>query len=67
MTLTQGRPCQFAMLIAILSHVDSRLLFETGVKEKARIIDITCLASQLGDNQCKALIGFHAFTGKFVC
>ncbi len=57
----------FIILLSASSHVDSRLLFETGVKEKARIIDITCLASQLGDNQCKALIGFHAFTGKFVC
>ena len=41
-----------------------RLFFETGVKDKARIINVNRVVEQIGEDKCEALIEFHAFTGK---
>ena len=44
----------------------SSIYFLTGTGIKRRIIPITIVAQQLGQGLCEALIGFHAFTGKYI-
>ena len=39
------------------------LFFFTGVGNKTRIVDLQAVASSLGSDVCKALIGIHTFTG----
>ena len=54
----------FVLLVHFSLHICASLFFVTGVKENVRIIHINTIAQSLGENKCKALIGFHAFTGK---
>ena len=53
-----------AVIACSVAHkIHSRILLNTGIKYRQRIIDITSVANNMGINICKALPGFHAFTG----
>lgn len=53
----------FALAISVKSEITCHLYFDTGTQSHRRILDINTIASQLGDGVCRALPGFHAFTG----
>ena len=53
----------FIIMLNFCPILRCHLFFETGIKDKTRIIDITCVLQQIGEKEGKALIGFHAFTG----
>ena len=53
-----------AVIAISLSHsVSAHLYFVTGVKNKARIIDLTAITFSLGMRVSNAMIGLHTFTG----
>lgn len=39
------------------------VLFETGVGNKKRLINVTDLASHYGPNSCSAMLGLHSYSG----
>ena len=45
------------------SQLNTRLLFATGSGNKHRVLDLSFLANHMGSALCKALLGFHSFTG----
>jgi hypothetical protein len=53
----------FILLLRFCSSITNTVLFDTGVGNKRRLLNITDLASTLGVDLCQALVGFHAFTG----
>ena len=53
----------FVLMLAHQPEIASRLVFETGSGNNRKVIDINEVADLLGVRLCKALIGFHAFTG----
>ena len=54
----------FVLLLHFSFTIPCKLYFLTGVKDRARILDIAYIAQELGEEKCRALIGLHAFTGK---
>ena len=52
-----------AVISCAFSHINARLLFCTGTKQRQRYIDITAVGRPLSEDVCKALPGMHAFTG----
>jgi L-lactate utilization protein LutC len=54
----------FIIMLSLCHIIQSELFFETGLNEKTRIIDVKCVQQQMGEKESKALIGFHAYTGK---
>ena len=54
----------FIIMLSFCHILQCELFFETGVKEKTRIIDVKCVQQQIGEEESKALIGFHAYTGQ---
>ena len=56
----------FVLLVHFSLSFTFSPFFVTGVKEHVRIININAIAQSLGEDKCKALIGFHAFTGKYL-
>ncbi|XP_028407266.1 uncharacterized protein LOC114529889 [Dendronephthya gigantea] len=53
----------FIIALTLESTIDSRLLFQTGTGNNLRNIDVNKVAEHYGEKCCKALIGFHLFTG----
>lgn len=53
----------FALAVSVKREIQCDLYFDTGTQSNRRILDINEIASQLGDGVCRALPGFHAFTG----
>lgn len=53
----------FILLIHYSSSIGKPTLFDTGVGDKRRIIDVTSLSTTLGSELTLALPAFHAFTG----
>ena len=53
----------FVLLLHFSLTIPAKLYFLTGVKDRTRILDMEYIAQQLGEEKCKALIGFHSFTG----
>ncbi|CAB4043452.1 Hypothetical predicted protein, partial [Paramuricea clavata] len=53
----------FVLLLHFSLTISAKLYFLTGVKDCTRILDMEYIAQQLGAEKCKALIGFHFFTG----
>ena len=54
----------FFILLSYIHALDGiTVYFETGKKNKKRLINITGLAEHYSDEYCKALLGLHAFTG----
>ena len=51
------------MLLAHSKKMSGRLALLTGQKEKKRLLDVSEMATKLGDNLCDSLIGLHAFSG----
>ena len=48
---------------AVAGKVPARILMRMGTKQRSRVISLTAIAEQLGEEVCAALPGFHAFTG----
>ena len=53
----------FILLLSYATDVGKPVVFETGSGSSRRLIDISYVASVLGEQCVKALPGFHAFTG----
>ncbi|CAB4017001.1 Hypothetical predicted protein [Paramuricea clavata] len=53
----------FVLLLHFSLTIPAKLYFLTGVKDRTRILDMEYIVQQLGAEKCKALIGFHSFTG----
>ena len=53
----------FILLLAYASRITKPVLFDTGSGNNRRLIDISSIASNLGDQIAEALPGLHAFTG----
>ena len=49
--------------VALGVQIQANLFFSTGVKNRARVIDIGRIRSNLGEELSQALIGFHILTG----
>ena len=56
----------FALLVSIGNDIPCHLYFDTGTQSNRRILDIDEISSQLGIDVCRALPGFHAFSGMLV-
>ena len=57
----------FILLLAYTSEIHSRVLFDTGTGTARRLLAVTDIATELGEDVVKALPGFHAFTGCDTC
>ena len=53
----------FILVSYVHDFDDMTVYFQTGMKNKKRLIDITSLGKHYSDEYCKALLGLHAFTG----
>ena len=54
----------FFILLSYIHDLDgTNIYFETGKKNKKRLINITELGAHYSKEYCKALLGLHAFTG----
>ena len=54
----------FFILLSYIHDLDGiTVYFETGKKNKKRLINLTELGNHYSDEYCKALLGLHAFTG----
>lgn len=54
----------FFILLNYIHDLDGiTVFFETGKKNKKRLINMTKLTEHYSDEYCKALLGLHAFTG----
>ena len=54
----------FVIMLHVSTSCSSSIYFLTGTGVKRRIIPVTTVGQKLGPRLCKALIGFHAFTGR---
>ena len=53
----------FIICVAMQKTIGKDLLVMTGTGNKFRIIDTSAVADAIGEDLCKSLPGFHAFTG----
>ena len=53
----------FVILLKYSSDVKQRILFDTGVGDKRRLIDVKKVAEIVGKDICSVLPSLHAFTG----
>ena len=53
----------FILCLAFQNVIGCKMFIRCGSSSRLRLIDVKKLASALGVDVCKALIGFHAFTG----
>ena len=49
----------FIISLYFCLNFSCRLFFETGVKDKARVINVNRVVEQIGENKYKSFIGFH--------
>ena len=56
----------FVIALATQPSINAKLIFDTGVGNKQRRIDMSKVADYFGPLWCKAVIGFHIFTGKHI-
>ena len=52
-----------AVLALMLCTQYPTLFFQTGTKQRTRVIPLYIVSSKLGNDVCSALVGLHAFTG----
>ncbi len=55
----------FLFAMACCQDIGANLVFETGAGNSQRRLSINSIAATLGSRWCKALIGFHFFTGEW--
>ena len=53
----------FILLHHATSLADIQVLFDTGSGNKQRLINVTTLSAELGQDLCTALMSLHAFSG----
>lgn len=53
----------FLLMLHHRTELSRSLIFDTGFGNNRKLIDIGEIYDQLGSQICKALAGFHAFTG----
>ena len=53
----------FIMAIAFENEIGTSLYIKYGTKNRTKLIDINKIASAVGQNVCKAVVGMHAYTG----
>ena len=53
----------FVLSLAFSSVIGCQILLRSGTKNRTNITDIQAIASNLGEQICRGLIGMHAFTG----
>ena len=54
----------FVIAISSQTTIDSKLIFDTGVANNQRRIDVSEVAAYFGPLWCRAIVGFHIFTGR---
>lgn len=54
----------FILLLHHRPELSTSVIFDTGTGNNRKLVDIGKVYDELGSRLCKALIGFHAFTGK---
>jgi hypothetical protein len=54
----------FVIALACQATIPARLIFDTGTANNRRRIDISEVARFFGPRWCRAIIGFHIFTGE---
>lgn len=54
----------FFILLSFAHKFNLRILFDTGSGDKRRLLDISQLANELGDDYCQCLLGIYVFTGE---
>ena len=54
----------FILLLYYSNKFTLRLLLDTGSGDSRRLIDISELGKDIGEDLCKALLGFYVFTGE---
>ena len=54
-----------AILACMMCSMDCnlRVFFQTGTKERSRLLPVHSITAKLGNDVCTALVGLHAFTG----
>ncbi len=53
----------FLLCIHCASKIPTTIAFDTGIRNKRRILDMNNISEQLGEAWCDAILGFHWFTG----
>ena len=53
----------FFLLLHFASQLDTTLFFDTGVGNSKRLLNITDIAKDLGEQKCTSLMTLHVFTG----
>ena len=53
----------FLLLLKFSQDIDQSMLFDTGVSNKRRLIDVRAVISKHGADYCKLMYSFHTFTG----
>ena len=53
----------FVLFLHNVFSIANSVLFCTGVGNKGWLIDLKAVACDLGEGKCRALLGFHRFTG----
>ena len=48
-------------------HNETTILYETGKGNKKRLINMNNIAQKFSQEECSALLGLHAFTGRDTC
>jgi uncharacterized protein YbdZ (MbtH family) len=68
-TVVIKSPDTDVLVIALASQpsINAKLVFDTGTGNNQRRIDISKVAACLGPLWCKAIVGFHIFTGNNTC
>ena len=55
----------FVLAIAMQKSIGKEMYFMTGTGNKFRVLDVTIVSDELGEELCASLPGFHAFSGMF--
>lgn len=53
----------FVLLLKFTQEVQQKILFDTGVGNKRRLVDVKGVINEVGMEMCSALPALHAFTG----
>ncbi|KAL2092842.1 hypothetical protein ACEWY4_012640 [Coilia grayii] len=53
----------FFILLHFASTMDINILFDTKIQRRSRLINVTSIAADIGQEKCTVLLGLHGFTG----
>ena len=53
----------FFILLHFAPQLNIKILFDTKIDKKPRLIDVSSIGAEFGQEKCTALLGLHGFTG----